>query len=99
MLCCVFERIQSFRRLPAILNGASFFLARFSKKVKYLTSNVEEDFSQLSFELYNVFVTKKMKILGIFLEFKKQKFALTILATSRGHHFDLSDLSRISNFS
>ena len=36
----------------------------FNKEVKYLTLILKKDCSQLSFEVYNVFVAQKLKILG-----------------------------------
>ena len=70
----------------------------FQTKVCNFVSNINEDCSQLSFEVYNIFVAQKLKI----LENSKHFFhawTLATLATSRGQNFDLSNLNRVSNFS
>ena len=70
----------------------------FQTKVCNFVSNINEYCSQLSFEVYNIFVAQKLKI----LENSKHFFhawTLATLTTSRGGNFDLSNLNRVSNFS
>ena len=43
--------------------GIDFFFIFFKTKVCNLVSNINDDCSQLSFEVYNVFVAQKLKIL------------------------------------
>jgi hypothetical protein len=66
--------------------------------VSDFVSNINDDCSQLSFEVYYVFVAQKLKILE---NAKLFFFAWTLAtsATSRGPNFDLSNLNRVSNFS
>ena len=77
----------------------SFFFFNFLiTKSSNFISNLNDDFSQLSFEVHNVCVAQKLKI----LENSKQFFLAWTLATSptsRGQNFDLSNLNRVSNFS
>ena len=78
--------------------GIDFFSFFFKTKVCNLVSNINDDCSQLSFEVYNVFVAQKLKI----LENSKHFFhvwTLATSATSRGLNFDLSNLNKVSNFS
>ena len=79
-------------------NSELTFFHFFQTKVCNFVSNINEDCSQLSFEVYNIFVAQKLKI----LENSKHFFhvwTLATLATSRGRNFDLSNLNRVSNFS
>ena len=74
------------------------FFNFFSTKVSDFVSNPNDDCSQLSFEVYNVFVAQKLPISQFLI---KLFFAWTLatLATSRGHNLNLNDLNRVSNFS
>ena len=70
----------------------------FCWKLYFFYLNLNCTCSQLSFEVYNIFVAQKLKI----LENSKHFFhawTLATLATSRGRNFDLSNLNRVSNFS
>ena len=74
------------------------FFIFFKTKVCNFVSNINDNCSQLSFEVYNVFVAQKLKI----LENSKHFFhvwTLATSATSRGPNFDLNNLKRVSNFS
>ena len=59
---------------------------------------LKNDCSQLSFEVYYVFVAQKLKILENVKHFFLA-WTLVTSATSRGPNFDLSNLNRVSNFS
>ena len=75
-----------------------FFFQLFYNKVPYFISNLNDDCSQLSFEVYNICVAQKLRILEFLINFF---FAWTLAtsATFRGRNFNLSDLNRVSNFS
>ena len=80
----------------------NFFLSNhffyFSPKSSSFISNLNDDCSQLSFEVYNVCVAQNLRISEFLIEFF---FAWTLAtsATSRGRNFNLSNLNRVSNFS
>ena len=76
----------------------SIFFNFFTTKSPNFISNLNDDCSQLSFEVYNICVAKKLWILEFLIEFF---FAWTLAtsATFRGRNFNLSDLNRVSNFS
>ena len=73
-----------------------FFNFFFTKSPNFI-SNLNDDCSQLSFEVHYVFVASKLKILAFQDRFF---YALTsaTLATFRGRNFNLSNLYRVSNF-
>ena len=75
-----------------------FFFNFFISKSPNFISNLNEDCSQLSFEVYNVCVAQNLRISEFLIEFF---FAWTLAtsATSRGRNFNLSNLNRVSNFS
>ena len=75
-----------------------FFFNFFITKSPKFISNINNNFSQLSFEVYNICVAQKLRILEFLIEFF---FAWTLAtsATFRGRNFNLSDLNRVSNFS
>ena len=75
-----------------------FFFNLFITKSSNSISNLNEDCSQLSFEVYNDCVAKKLQISEFLINFF---FAWTLAtsATFRGHNFNLSNLNRVPNFS
>ena len=75
-----------------------FFFKFFITKSPDFISNLNDNCSQLSFEVYNVFVAQKLPISEFLIEFF---FAWTLAtsAASRGRNFNLSNLNRVSNFS
>ena len=68
----------------------NFFIAKFSNFI----SNLNDYCSQLSFEVYNAFVAKKLRISEFFFV-----WTLATSTTSRGRNFNLSNFNRVSNFS
>ena len=76
----------------------SIFFNFFTTKSPNFISNLNDDCSQLSFEVYNICVAQKLRILEFLIEFF---FAWTLAtsATFRGRNFNLRDLNRVSNFS
>ena len=74
------------------------FFNFFSTKVSDFISNLNDNCSQLSFQVYNVFVAQKLPISEFLIEFF---FAWTLAtsAASRGRNFNLSNLKWVSNFS
>ena len=75
----------------------STFFNFFSTKVFDFVSNLNDDCSQLSFEVYNVFVAQKLRISEFLIELFF-RLDLATSATSRGRNFNLSNLNRVSNF-
>ena len=75
-----------------------FFFNFFITKSPKFISNINNNFSQLSFEVYNICVAQKLWISEFLSKFF---FAWTLAtsATSRGRNFNLSNLNRVSNFS
>ena len=73
------------------------FFIFFITTVCYFVSNINDDCFQLSFEVYKVFVAQKLKILENARHFF-HVWTLATSATSRGRKFNLSNLSRVSNF-
>ena len=74
------------------------FFNFFKTKVSNFVLNNNDDCSQLSFEVYYVFVAQKLKILKNVKHFFLTR-TLATSVTSRGPNFDLSDFNRVSNFS
>ena len=74
------------------------FFNFFIKKVSYFVSNLNDNFSEASFEVYYVSVSQKLGILG----FSPQIFFILTSVTSDtswGQSMSLSDLNEVSNFS
>ena len=74
------------------------FFNFFITKVSYFVSNLYEDFSEASFEVYYISVSQKLAILG----FSHQIFFILTSVTSEtswGQSMSLSDLNEVSNFS
>ena len=72
----------------------SIFFQFFHNNFYFFISNLNYNCSQLSFEVYFIFVASKLKILAFQVRFF---YALTsaTLATSRGPNFSLSNLNRV----
>ena len=60
-------------------------------------SNLNDDCSQLSFQVYNVFVPQKFRISEFLIDFFFT-WNLATWGTSRGRNFNLSNLNIVSNF-
>ena len=75
-----------------------FFFNFFTIKSPNFISNLNDDCSQLSFDVYNICVAQKLRILEFLIEFFLA-WTLATSATFRGRNFNLSDLNRVSNFS
>ena len=75
-----------------------FFFNFFITKSSNFISNLNEDCSQLSFEVYNVCVAQKLQISEFLIELF---FACTLAtsATSQDRNSNLSNHNRVSNFS
>ena len=69
----------------------------FITKYSNFISNLNDDCSQLSFEVYNVCVAQKLQISEFLIELF---FAWTLATsvTSQGRNYNLSNLNRVSNF-
>ena len=83
--------------LGSKITKSIFFNFLITKSSNFI-SNLNENCSQLSFEVYNVCVAQNLRISEFLIEFF---FAWTLAtsATSRGRNFNLSNLNRVSNFS
>ena len=75
-----------------------FFFNFFIRKSPNFISNLNDDCSQLSFDVYNVFVAQKLRISEFLIELFFRLDPSTS-ATSRGRNFNLRNLKRVSNFS
>merc|ERR1712051_702557 len=75
----------------------SIFFNIFKTKSLNFISNLNDDCSQLSFEVYNICVAQKLWILEFLIEIFLA-WTLATSATFRGGNFNLSDLNRVSNF-
>ena len=75
-----------------------FFFNFFITKSPKFISNINNNFSQLSFEVYNICVAQKLRISEFLIELFFRLDPATS-ATSPGRNFNLSDLNRGSNFS
>ena len=84
--------------LGSKITKSIFFFNFFITNSPNFISNLNDDCSQLSFEVYNVCVAQKLQISEFLIELF---FAWTLAtsATSRGRNFNLSNLNRVSNFS
>ena len=74
------------------------FFIFFKTKVCNFVSNINDYYSQLSFEVYYVFVAQKLKILENVKHFFLA-WTLVTSVTSRGPNFNLSNLNRVSSSS